>query len=268
MNTPVVIVQDLKRSFGTFVAVDGISFKVDAGECFGLLGPNGAGKTTTIKMLTTLLKPTSGSAQVAGMSVDRSPAAVRARIGYVPQAISSDGGLTGRENLNVMAQLFGLSPQERKERIPQVLAMLDLEDAADRVTRNYSGGMIRRLEVGQAILHRPHVLFLDEPTIGLDPVARRSLWSYIQTLQTQFNMAIVLTTHYMDEAESMCSRIAMMTRGKIAAAGTLSELQASIGNDKATLEDVFTSYAESSNEGIQGGMKDVQRGRRTASRLA
>jgi len=267
MNAPVVTVHALSKRFGSFQAVDAVSFEVAPGECFGLLGPNGAGKSTTIKMMTTLLRPTAGAIRIGGFDAAAHPGRVRERIGYVPQAISVDGVLTGYENLEVMAKLFGLSRQERSERIADVLAMLELEDAADRKASTYSGGMIRRLEIGQAIMHRPDVLFLDEPTVGLDPVARKAVWAYIEQLREQFGMSIVLTTHYMDEADGMCSRLAIMSKGRIAALGTIAELKAQTGRADASMDDVFAYFAGSFDHTQQGGMKDAARSRRTARRL-
>jgi ABC-2 type transport system ATP-binding protein len=260
-----VEVQNLSKRFGEVQAVDDISFAVEAGECFGLLGPNGAGKSTTIKMLTTLLRPDAGQVAIAGFDVAASPTRVRASIGYVPQALSVDGRLTGYENLLIFAKLYGLTRRERRERIPQTLAMLGLEEAAGRQVRTYSGGMIRRLEIGQAVLHRPQVLFLDEPTVGLDPVARKSVWEHIEQLRREHGMTIILTTHYMDEAEQLCGRLAIMSRGRIAALGSVSELREQVGNPEASLDDIFAHFA--GHFEAQGGMRDVARSRRTARRL-
>jgi ABC-2 type transport system ATP-binding protein len=267
MSEAAITVEQLSKSFKQFQAVDSISFHVASGECFGLLGPNGAGKSTTIKMLTTLLRPDSGSIRIAGLDAGRQPIRVRERIGYVPQALSVDGTLTGYENLLLMAKLYGLTKKERTERIEEVLVMLELEDAAERPARTYSGGMIRRLEIGQAILHRPDVLFLDEPTVGLDPVARTSVWNFIEHLRRQYGMSVLLTTHYMDEADSMCSTIAIMSRGKIAAIGSVNQLREQTEIPDATMDDIFAHFAGRFEHKAQGGMKDVSRSRRTASRL-
>ncbi|MCX6099387.1 MAG: ATP-binding cassette domain-containing protein, partial [Candidatus Bipolaricaulota bacterium] len=166
----------LTRSFGPLIAVDSLTISVASGEVFGLLGPNGAGKTTVLKMLTTLLRPTSGTATVSGADIVRHPLAVRRAIGYVPQLLSADGTLTGRENLLIFAKLYGMPRRERKVEVPAALAFMGLDGAADRLVRQYSGGMIRRLEIAEAMLHRPQVVFLDEPTVGLDPVARQAVW--------------------------------------------------------------------------------------------
>jgi ABC-2 type transport system ATP-binding protein len=255
----------LSRTFGEITAVDKLDLTVSGDEVFGLLGPNGAGKTTTIKMLTTLLSPTSGSATVGGHDVASEPAEVRRSIGYVPQLLSADGQLTGRENLRLSARLYHMPRSERDGRIDDALRLMALTDAADRLVRTYSGGMIRRLELAQAMLHRPSVLFLDEPTIGLDPTARATVWDHVQDLQAALGTTIVLTTHYMEEAELLCDRVAIMHRGLIAAIGTPAELKARVGPE-ATLDDVFTHFTGADiNEG--GRFRDVARTRRTASRL-
>jgi ABC-2 type transport system ATP-binding protein len=248
-------------------AVDGVSFEVKRGECFGLLGSNGAGKSTTIKMMTTLLPPDEGEIEIAGISVKADPLAVRRFIGYVPQMLSVDGALTGYENLLIFSKLYGLGRKEREERIAEVLRLFDLTHAAHRQVKTYSGGMIRRLEIGQAILHRPYVLFLDEPTVGLDPIARQVVWEHIRKLQTEQQMTILLTTHYMEEAELLCSRIAMMSKGKLAALGTLSELRDQVNNPEASLNEIFAHFAGQAYEETEGGMRSVTRSRRTAKRI-
>ncbi|MDI3318024.1 MAG: ATP-binding cassette domain-containing protein [Bacillota bacterium] len=233
-------VRDLVRRFGDHVAVDRISFRVEAGEVFGLLGPNGAGKTTTIRILTTLLEPTSGTVRVGGYDVVRDGAQVRRLLGYVGQTLSADPTLTGYENLLITAKLLGLPGRERARRIGELLHLLRLEEAAGEPVRNYSGGMVRRLEVGQAILHRPRLLVLDEPTVGLDPTGRHAVWSALEELRRDSGMTILVTTHYMEEAEQYAGRIAIMNHGRIARIGTAAELKASIGRPEASLEEVFT----------------------------
>ncbi|SFU65550.1 ATP-binding cassette domain-containing protein [Alicyclobacillus macrosporangiidus] len=260
-----VVVEGLSKRFGAYQAVDDVSFRTQAGECFGLLGPNGAGKSTTIKMLATLLRPDAGRALVAGFDVVAEPQRVRSAIGYVPQMLSVNSALTGYENLVICARLQGLRPRARKVRIDEVITMLGLEDAAHRLVRTYSGGMVRRLEIGQAILHRPKVLFLDEPTVGLDPVARQSVWEHIERLRRDYGMTVFLTTHYMEEAESLCSRIAIMSRGRVAALGTLAELRDRVGNPEATLNEIFVHFAGQFQH--EGGLRDVSRTRRIARRL-
>jgi ABC-2 type transport system ATP-binding protein len=258
--------EKLTRRFGTLTAVDALTLSIGTGEVFGLLGPNGAGKSTAIKMLTTLLPPTAGTARVAGFDIVRQATRVRRVIGYVPQLLSADGALTGYENLLVFARLYELPHRERDTRIHEALAFMNLDDVADRLVGTYSGGMIRRLEIAQATLHRPQVLFLDEPTVGLDPLAREVVWDHLEQLQAEMETTIFLTTHYMDEAEKLCTRVAIMHLGKIAAIGTPAELKASLGGEEVTLDDVFVHYAGGTLE-LGGGYRETARTRRTARRL-
>ena len=262
---PAIETVGLTRRFGPTLAVDDLNLRVEADGVFGLLGPNGAGKTTTIKMLITLLPPTSGTASVAGHAIDRDPAAVRIRIGYVPQLVSADGALTARENLLLSARLYRLPATERSERISDALAFMGLEEAADRLVRTFSGGMIRRLEIAQAVLHRPPVLFLDEPTVGLDPVARAAVWDHIRDLREEHGTTIVLTTHYLEEADALCDRIALMHRGRLVADGSPGELKAAAGPG-ATLDDVFASLTIDAPE-AGGSFRELGRSRRNARRL-
>ena len=255
----------LTRRFKELIAVDALDLAIPADQAFGLLGPNGAGKTTTIKMLITLLPPTSGGAQVAGHEIGTDPAGVRRSIGYVPQLLSADGALTGAENLRLSARLYHLPADERDERIADALDFMGLTEARDRLVRTYSGGMIRRLELAQAMLHRPSVLFLDEPTVGLDPTARGAVWEHVGKLRERDGTTILLTTHYMEEADVLCDRVAVMHRGLVAAIGTPAELKAGVG-PRATLDDVFTHYTGSDID-AGGSYREVNRTRRTASRL-
>jgi ABC-2 type transport system ATP-binding protein len=264
---PIVEVKDLVKKFGDHVAVDGISFTIDPGEVFGLLGPNGAGKSTTIQVLTTLIPPTSGDVRIAGLDVRRDGGLIRQLLGYVPQSLSADGALTGYENLLVVAKLLGLNGKERQRRIQDILALLQLEDAADRLVQHYSGGMVRRLEIGQAILHQPHILILDEPTIGLDPTARRTVWETLEVLRCDTGMTMLVTTHYMEEAEAYCQRVAIMNLGRIVAIGTPEALKASIGRPEGTLEDVFTEVTGNTLES-GGSFHDVRQLRRRAGRFS
>lgn len=256
----------LRRCFGDFAAVEDLDMVVEEGTIFGLLGPNGAGKTTTIRMLTTLLAPTSGTASVAGFDVVHEATAVRRSIGYVPQMISTDGTLTGYENLLVSARLYHLPREERGARIDLALETVGLADFRDRLVRQYSGGMIRRLEVAAAMLHRPKVLFLDEPTVGLDPVARDSVWDHIGKLPAESGTTILLTTHYMEEADQLCDRIAVMDHGRVAGLGSPTELKAAVGPG-ATLDDVFASLAGGRLVEAGSGYGEVARTRRNARRL-
>jgi ABC-2 type transport system ATP-binding protein len=260
-----VVVENLLRRFGSVVAVDHLTFSVRHGAVCGLLGRNGAGKTTVIKILTTLLPPTAGAARVCGHDVQREATAVRRVIGYVPQALSADAELTGYENLRVMAQLYDLAPRLRERRIREALALMGLEQAADRLVRTYSGGMIRSLEIAQSTLHQPLVLFLDEPTIGLDPLARQTVWQHIERLKQSQNCTILLTTHYMDEAEHLCDEVVIVHQGRLAASGTPADLKQSLG-PQATLDEVFARYTRADPE-TAGGYRETSRTRHVADRL-
>ena len=264
-RSPAIQTRALSRTFGALAAVQDLTFEVEHGAIFGLLGPNGAGKSTTIKMLTTLLPPSSGTGVVAGYDIVRQSAHVRRRIGYVPQLVSADGGLTGRENLALSAKLYRVPRAERGRRIREALTFMDLEAAANHLVRTYSGGMIRRLELAQAMLHEPEVLFLDEPTIGLDPVARRAVWERLLELRRGSGMTMLLTTHDMEEADALCDRLAIMHRGVLAVAGRPADLKAALGED-ATLEDVFIQAVGGAIE-EGGSYRDVRRLRSTVRRL-
>jgi ABC-2 type transport system ATP-binding protein len=268
MDQPSTMIEvvDLVKRFGEHTAVDRVSFAVNQGEVFGLLGPNGAGKSTIIKILTTLLPATDGKASVVGYDVSTHPMAVRRRIGYVPQALSADGNLTGYENLLAFAKLYDLPHSMRKLQARKVLALMGLEEAADKLVRTYSGGMIRRLEVGQAMLHSPPVLFLDEPTVGLDPIARKAVWDHLEQLRQQTGMTILLTTHYMEEADSLCDRVAIMHLGHLMALGSPAELKTASGNPDTTLDEVFAHFTGNSLES-GGSYRDTARTRRAARRL-
>jgi ABC-2 type transport system ATP-binding protein len=259
----------LTRRYDSLVAVDHLDFSAAAGSIFGLLGPNGAGKSTLIKMLTTLLPPTSGTAMVAGFDIAKRPADVRRNIGYVSQMLSADGDLTGFENLLISSKLYGIHGKERERRIGEAFEFMDLVEAAGKRVKQYSGGMIRRLEIAQSMLHRPDVLFLDEPTIGLDPVAKRSVWERIRELRQQFGTTILMTTHDMEEADGLCDTVAILHQGRIASLGSPAQLKAQAGGD-ATLNDVFILSTGASIEGPVeegGSFRDVARTRRTARRL-
>jgi ABC-2 type transport system ATP-binding protein len=258
--------EDLTRRFGSLTAVDGLTISVESGEVFGLIGPNGAGKTTVIKMLTTLLPPTSGNARVVGFDITRHASDVRRVIGYVPQLVSADGALTGYENLLIFAKLYDIPRSERESRVREALEFMGLADAGDKLVRNYSGGMIRRLEIAQSMLHRPRVLFLDESTVGLDPVARKGVWDHIERLRADYGATIFLTTHYMEEADALCGRVAIMHLGKVAAIGTPAQLKASLGENGVTLDDVFAHYTGYVLES-GGSFREVSRTRRAARRL-
>ena len=234
MTEPVIRVRDLVKRYGEIEAVRGIDLDVRPGEIFGFLGPNGAGKSTTISILCTLVRPTAGTAEVAGFDVMRDAGAVRSRIGLVFQDPSLDGQLTARENLEFHAFLYGLPPALRKERIDSALAMVELTERQRSMVLQFSGGMKRRLEIARGILHYPQVLFLDEPTLGLDPQTRNHIWDYILQLRKREGITIFMTTHYMDEAE-FCDRIAIIDVGRIVAQGTPAELKAMVGGDVVTI---------------------------------
>jgi len=252
----------LTRTFGSVTAVDHIDLMVARGEIFGVIGPNGAGKSTLIKMLTTLLPPSSGTATVAGYDVVREPAQVRRHIGYVPQLLSADGALTAYENLLLSARLYGVPRQERTPRIAGALRRMGLADAANRVVGHFSGGMIRRLEIAQSLVHRPTVLFLDEPTVGLDPGAREAVWERVLDLRNTFRRTMIVTSHHMDEIDQFCDRVALIDNGRLVAIGTPSELKARVAPD-ATLDDVFVRLlAGGKDTGDSYG--DVRRARRSA----
>ncbi|HVZ41896.1 MAG TPA: ATP-binding cassette domain-containing protein [Candidatus Kapabacteria bacterium] len=263
---PILVTRDLTRAFGDFIAVDSLNLSVEGGEIFALLGPNGAGKSTALRMLATLLPPTSGDAVIDGLSITHQANGVRRIIGYVPQMLSADGSLTGYENLMIFAKLYDIPSNEREERVAEALSFMGLEDAAAKLVSRYSGGMIRRLEIAQSMMHRPRLLFLDEPTVGLDPIAREAVWRHILELQKEFGTTIMMTTHLMEEADTTCSRVALMARGKIVALDTPERLKSSLQMPGATLDDVFIHYAGSAQESAQN-FKEISRERRTARRL-
>ena len=229
-------VENLTKKFGDFTAVDGISFSVKPGELFGLLGPNGAGKTTTINMLSTLLNVTSGKAEVAGFDVSRNKGDVRQSIGVVFQDPALDYNLTGKENLEFHGMMYGVPKKERDERIAEVLKLVELTDKQNIAVEKYSGGMKRRLEIARGLIHKPKVLFLDEPTIGLDAQTRRLIWDYIKKLKGEGGVAIILTTHYMEEADYLCDRVAIIDHGKIVAMDNSESLKHSLGGDVVCAE--------------------------------
>lgn len=262
---PAVATHELTRRFGSLVAVNSLNLSVPANSIFALLGPNGAGKTTTIRMLTTMIAPTTGSGLVAGFDIIRQPKRVRKAIGYVSQMLSADGALTGYENLLLFARIYGIPSLERKQRILDSLEFMGLAAAADVLVRNYSGGMIRRLEIAQSMLHRPPVLFLDEPTLGLDPVARHAVWQHLRDLRRRFGTTILMTTHDMEEADRLCEHIVIMHRGQAVAAGSPESLKKQVGPE-ADLDAVFVHFVGESVEDA-GGYKESARIRRTARRL-
>jgi ABC-2 type transport system ATP-binding protein len=232
-----IIAENLVKVYGGKVrAVDGVSFEVAKGEIFGFLGPNGAGKTTTVSMLSAGLRPTEGRAVIDGLEVSGSPEAVKRKIGVIFQESTADGDLTGRENLEVAAGTYGISRSEGRVRAKALISEMHLADAADRYAKTYSGGMRRRLELAVGLVHRPSILFLDEPTLGLDPQGRAGFWGFVQNLRKETAMTVFVTTHYLDEADTMCDRIAIIDHGKIVARGTPNELKDKLGGDVVTVK--------------------------------
>ncbi len=231
-----IAVKNLTKRFDGFTAVDSVSFTITSGEIFGLLGPNGAGKTTTISMLSTLLRPTSGSARVYGFEIATHEDEVRKSIGIVFQDQSLDEELTAYENMDFHGRLYRIPRDLRQRKIAELLRLVELDEKKDNLVKTFSGGMRRRLEIARGLLHEPKVLFLDEPTLGLDPQTRNHLWAYIEHLNTEKGITIILTTHYMDEADRLCDRVAIIDRGKIIALNTPEKLKEELGGDVITLQ--------------------------------
>ncbi|MGA2584069.1 MAG: ATP-binding cassette domain-containing protein [Tepidisphaeraceae bacterium] len=232
-------VENLTKRFGDFTAVDALNFSVENGEVFGLLGPNGAGKSTLIRMLTTLVPPTSGTARVNGFDIVKQPNDVRQSIGVIPQAMTSDLDLSAQENMSIFAKLYGIPREKRLRTIKQLLKDVDLEQWADKPVKMFSGGMRRRLEIARGLVHEPKLFFLDEPTTGLDPVSRVAVWEMLTRLKNERDLTVLLTTHYMDEADKLCNRIAIVDHGKLVALDSPLKLKASIPG-KNVLEVSFT----------------------------
>ena len=233
---PAILAEKLTKRFGPLAAVDGLDMAVEEGEVFALLGPNGAGKTTFINMLCTLIRPTSGSARVAGHDIVREGVAVRRKIGIVFQEPSVDDLLTGRENLRLHSLLYGVPRREIAPRMERLLSLVGLSERADDLVRAYSGGMRRRLEIARGLIHEPKVLFLDEPTLGLDPAGRRAVWGYIRELKGRSGTTVILTTHYMEEADGLSDRVAVIDRGRIRLMGSPDELKRKVGGDVVVLK--------------------------------
>ncbi|MHB2037069.1 MAG: ATP-binding cassette domain-containing protein, partial [Nitrososphaerales archaeon] len=230
-QSAIVIVANLSKSFGKLNAVDSVTFEIEEGEIFGFLGPNGAGKSTTINMLTTLLKPSSGNARVCGYDVSKNATEVRRNVGVVPQEYTADEDMTGRENILLCADLYGIPRSNSIPHVEELLKLVELQDAANRKVSTYSGGMRRRLELAAGLINYPKLLFLDEPTLGLDVQTRTAVWKYIRMLKNEYHMTLFLTTHYLEEADSLCDRIAIIDHGHIVKIGSPAELKASIGGD-------------------------------------
>jgi ABC-2 type transport system ATP-binding protein len=256
MSVAAVEVENIRKCFGSFCAVDDLTFTVEHGEIFGLLGPNGAGKSTLIRMLTTLLPPTSGTARINGFDVVRSPDAVRKTIGVIPQALTSDLDLTAAENLGIFAKLYGVPTERRQRVVKKLLDAVELLPWADKPVKNLSGGMRRRLEIARGLVHEPRIFFLDEPTTGLDPVSRVAVWEMLAKLKKEHDLTILMTTHYMDEADKLCDRVAIVDHGKLVALDSPMKLKASIpGNN--ILEVSFSGMPEEWLETLKS-LPDVQ----------
>jgi len=266
---PALLCDNVSYRYGDHLALDGVDLRVERGEIFGLLGPNGAGKTTTIRIANTLLPVQQGRIEVLGFDVSRAQMSVRRRIGYVPQQLSIEAALTGRQNVTWFARLFDVPKKSRAQQVDDALELMGLGDAADRLAGTYSGGMVRRLELAQALVNRPELLILDEPTVGLDPVARDGVWQRVEELREATGMTVLLTTHYMEEADLLCDRIAMLHLGQVQTVGGPDELKDELG-DEATLEDVFRHYT--GNELDETGearrsIRAIRTTRRTARRV-
>ncbi|OBG74880.1 ABC transporter ATP-binding protein [Mycobacterium sp. E2462] len=257
----------LTYRYAQFTAVDDVTLQVRPGETMGLLGPNGAGKTTMVRMLTTLTPVQRGELRIFGMDARRQTTDIRSNIGYVPQQLSIEPALTGRQNVEWFARLYGVPRGQRAARVAQALAAMDLLDVSDRLAGAYSGGMVRRLEVAQALVNRPSLLVLDEPTVGLDPIARDGVWSQVRDMQARYGMTVLLTTHYMEEADALCDRVALMHRGELRAVGTPDALKATVA-PRATLEDVFRHYAASDlAEPAEESFREIRSSRKVARRV-
>jgi ABC-2 type transport system ATP-binding protein len=236
VSSAIVKVEKLSKTFGNLKAVDNITFEIEEGEIFGLLGPNGAGKTTTINMLTTLLKPTSGNAEVCGYNIFKHANEVRRNVGVVPQEYTADEDMTGMNNVLLCADLYGIPRSDSKPHALELLRLVELQDAANKKVSTYSGGMRRRLELACGLINYPKLLFLDEPTLGLDVQTRTAVWQYIKTLKEEYRMTLLMTTHYLEEADSLCDRVAIIDHGHIIKIGSPEELKESIGGDVIVIE--------------------------------
>jgi ABC-2 type transport system ATP-binding protein len=239
-----IIVQNLTKDYARVRALDDVSFIVKADEIFGLLGPNGAGKTTTIRLLLTLIRPTAGRISVMGIDALSQPEKIRQIAGYVPQDVSVDGELTGYENVLMYSKLYGLPRRGRREAIEEILGLLELDDRAGDLVRTYSGGMMRRLEIAQALVNRPKLLFLDEPSIGLDPGAKRIIWELIRRLRSEFGTIVFLNTHDMNEADALCNRIGILNKGRLVTVGSPADLKETVGGDVLSIDSETPGFLE------------------------
>jgi ABC-2 type transport system ATP-binding protein len=259
----------LSHRYGDFTAVDDLSFDVRAGETMGLLGPNGAGKTTVVRVLTTLTPVQDGEVRIFGLDARCDTMDIRHNIGYVPQQLSIEPALTGRQNVDLFARLYDVPRKQRRTRVTEALDAMQLLDVAENLAGTYSGGMVRRLELAQALVNRPSLLLLDEPTVGLDPIARDGVWSQVARMQDDYGMTVLLTTHYMEEADALCDRVALMHHGELQVVGSPAELKDTV-SPTASLEDVFRHYAGSdlSEDAARQGLREIRSSRRTARRVS
>jgi ABC-2 type transport system ATP-binding protein len=272
-TAPAIDCRHLTHRYDQFTAVNDLNLQVHAGETMGLLGPNGAGKTTVVRVLTTLTPVQDGEVRIFGLDSRRDTMDIRHNIGYVPQQLSIESALTGRQNVDLFARLYDVPRKQRRDRVDEAMDAMQLLDVADNLAGTYSGGMVRRLELAQALVNRPSLLILDEPTVGLDPIARDGVWSQVARMQDEFGMTVLLTTHYMEEADALCDRVALMHHGVLQAVGTPTDLKAGISSaaaPTATLEDVFRHYAgeDLSEDAARKGLREIRSSRRAARRVS
>ncbi|MET0476078.1 MAG: ATP-binding cassette domain-containing protein [Mycobacterium sp.] len=273
---PAIDCRHLSHQYGDFTAVEDLNLEVQAGETVGLLGPNGAGKTTVVRLLTTLTRVQAGEVRIFGFDSRRDTLDIRQNIGYVPQQLSIESSLTGRQNVDLFARLYDVPRRHRRERVDEALSAMQLLDVAENLAGTYSGGMVRRLELAQALVNRPSLLILDEPTVGLDPIARDGVWSQVADMQEEYGMTVLLTTHYMEEADALCDRVALMHHGVLQAVGTPGDLKSGLSTDAsavATLEDVFRHYAGSDlaadpADATKRGLREIRSSRKAARRVS
>jgi ABC-2 type transport system ATP-binding protein len=259
----------LTHRYGDFTAVDDLNLEVRAGETVGLLGPNGAGKTTVVRVLTTLTPVQDGEVRIFGFDSRRDTLDIRQNIGYVPQQLSIESALTGRQNVELFARLYDVPRRQRRNRVDEALEAMQLLDVSDNLAGTYSGGMVRRLELAQALVNRPSLLILDEPTVGLDPIARDGVWAQVARMQDEFGMTVLLTTHYMEEADALCDRVALMHHGVLQTVGTPRDLKLTV-SPTASLEDVFRHYAGSdlTEDAAKQNLREIRSSRRAARRVS
>ena len=271
--TPAIECRNLTHRYGDFTAVDDVTLEVQAGETLGLLGPNGAGKTSVVRVLTTLTPVQHGEVRIFGLDARRDTMDIRHNLGYVPQQLSIESALTGRQNVDLFARLYDVPRKQRRARVDEALSAMQLLDVAENLAGTYSGGMVRRLELAQALVNRPSLLILDEPTVGLDPIARDGVWSQVADMQAEYGMTVLLTTHYMEEADALCDRVALMHHGVLQAVGSPHDLKTALSSDTSpdpTLEDVFRHYAGSdlTEDAAKRGLNEIRSSRRAARRVS